>query len=67
VDMQNYHRMHVQLSQRDRKRVAEMLNKGHESARVLTIPSRWASDSGTIRRSLLCLKSRSFSAECIST
>jgi len=33
--MQSYRRVHVQLSKRDRKRVAEMLNKGRESARVL--------------------------------
>ena len=33
--MQSYHRVHGQLSKRDRKRVAEMLNKGRESARVL--------------------------------
>jgi transposase len=35
VDMQSYHRVHVQLRKRDRKRVTEMLNKGRESARVL--------------------------------
>ena len=33
--MQSYYRVHVQLSRRDRKRIAEMLNKGRESARVL--------------------------------
>jgi putative transposase len=33
--MQSYHRVHVQLRKRDRKLVAEMLNKGRESARVL--------------------------------
>jgi transposase len=33
--MQSYHRVHVQLRKRDRKRIAEMLNKGRESARVL--------------------------------
>jgi putative transposase len=33
--MQSYHRVHVQLGKRDRKLVAEMLNKGRESARVL--------------------------------
>jgi putative transposase len=34
-DMQSYYRVHVQLRRRDRKRIAEMLNKGRESARVL--------------------------------
>lgn len=34
-DMQSYHRVHVQLRKRDRKRIAEMLNKGRESARGL--------------------------------
>jgi hypothetical protein len=33
--MQTYHRVHVQLGKRDRKQIAEMLNKGRESARVL--------------------------------
>ena len=33
--MQSYHRVHVQFRKRDRKLVAEMLNKGRESARVL--------------------------------
>jgi transposase len=33
--MQTYHRVHVQLGKWDRKQVAEMLNKGRESARVL--------------------------------
>jgi putative transposase len=33
--MQSYYRVHVQLSRRDQKRIAEMLNKGRESARVL--------------------------------
>jgi putative transposase len=33
--MPSYHRVHVQLRKRDRQRVAEMLNKGRESARVL--------------------------------
>jgi putative transposase len=33
--MQSYYRVHVQLRRRDRKRIAEMLNKGRESARVL--------------------------------
>jgi transposase len=33
--MQSYYRVHVQLIRRDRKRIAEMLNKGRESARVL--------------------------------
>jgi transposase len=33
--MQSYQRVHVQLRKRDRKRIAEMLNKGRESARVL--------------------------------
>src|ERR1700747_330975 len=30
-----YHRVRVQLGKRDRKQIAEMLNKGRESARVL--------------------------------
>jgi transposase len=30
-----YHRVHVQLTKKDRKRIAGMLNKGWESARVL--------------------------------
>jgi putative transposase len=33
--MRVYHRVHVQLSKKDRKRIAGMLNKGWESARVL--------------------------------
>lgn len=33
--MQNYHRVHVQLASKDRQRVAQMLRKGRESARVL--------------------------------
>ena len=33
--MQTYHRVHVQLGKRDRKQIAERLNKGRESARVL--------------------------------
>jgi hypothetical protein len=33
--MQSYHRVRVQLGKRDRKRIAEMLKKGRESARVL--------------------------------
>ena len=33
--MQTYHRVRVQLGKRDRKHIAEMLNKGRESARVL--------------------------------
>lgn len=33
--MQNYHRVHVQLGSKDRQRVAQMLRKGQESARVL--------------------------------
>jgi len=33
--MQTYHRVRVQLGKRDRKQIAEMLNKGRESARVL--------------------------------
>ena len=33
--MQNYHRVHVQLVSKDRQRVAQMLRKGRESARVL--------------------------------
>lgn len=33
--MQNYHRVHVKLPSKDRQRVAEMLRKGRESARVL--------------------------------
>jgi putative transposase len=33
--MQNYHRVHVQLNRKDRERVAKMLRKGRESARVL--------------------------------
>ena len=33
--MRAYHRMHVQLTKRDRKQIALMLNRGRESARVL--------------------------------
>lgn len=33
--MQSYHRVHVELSKRDRLRIAEMLRKGQCSARVL--------------------------------
>jgi transposase len=33
--MQSYHRVHVELSKRDRQRIAEMLRKGQCSARVL--------------------------------
>jgi putative transposase len=33
--MRTYHRIHVQLSKKDRKQIAGMLNKGWESARVL--------------------------------
>jgi transposase len=33
--MRTYHRVHVQLSKKTRKRMAGMLNKGWESARVL--------------------------------
>ena len=33
--MQSYHRVHVQLGKKARKQIAEMLNKGRESARVL--------------------------------
>ena len=33
--MRTYHRVHVQLTKRDRKQIAGMLNKGRESARVL--------------------------------
>ena len=33
--MRAYHRVHVQLRKKDRKRIAGMLNKGWESARVL--------------------------------
>jgi transposase len=33
--MQTYHRVDVQLGKKDRKQIAEMLNKGRESARVL--------------------------------
>ena len=35
VDMQTYHRVHVQLGKKDRRKIAGMLNKGRESARVL--------------------------------
>ena len=33
--MPDYHRVHVRLPSRDRQRIAEMLRKGRESARVL--------------------------------
>jgi hypothetical protein len=33
--MRPYHRVDVQLSKKDRKQIAGMLNKGRESARVL--------------------------------
>jgi putative transposase len=33
--MRAYHRVHVQLTKKDRKQIAGMLNKGWESARVL--------------------------------
>jgi transposase len=33
--MRVYHRLHVQLTKKDRKQIAGMLNKGWESARVL--------------------------------
>lgn len=33
--MQSYHRVHVGLGKKDRRRVMEMLRKGRESARVL--------------------------------
>ena len=33
--MRAYHRVHVQLGKKDRKRIAGKLNKGWESARVL--------------------------------
>jgi putative transposase len=33
--MRTYHRVHVQLTKKDRKQVVGMLNKGWESARVL--------------------------------
>jgi hypothetical protein len=33
--MRAYHRMHVELTKKDRKQIAGMLNKGWESARVL--------------------------------
>jgi putative transposase len=33
--MRAYHRVHVQLSKKDREQIAGMLNKGWESARVL--------------------------------
>ena len=33
--MQSYHRVHVQLPRKDRQKVAAMLSKGQESARVL--------------------------------
>jgi transposase len=33
--MQSYHRVHVDLEKKDRRRVTEMLRKGRESARVL--------------------------------
>ncbi len=33
--MRAYHRVHVQLTKKDRKQIAAMLNKGWKSARVL--------------------------------
>jgi putative transposase len=33
--MQSYHRVHVQLQRKDRQKLAAMLSKGQESARVL--------------------------------
>src|ERR1035438_9389619 len=33
--MQSYHHVHVQLPRKDRQKVASMLSKGQESARVL--------------------------------
>ena len=33
--MRTYHRVHVQLTKKDRKQIAGRLNKGWESARVL--------------------------------
>ena len=33
--MQSYHRVHVQLTRKDRRQVAQMLSKGQVSARVL--------------------------------
>jgi hypothetical protein len=33
--MSVYHRVHVALSKKERRRIAEMLSKGRESARVL--------------------------------
>jgi len=33
--MRAYHRVHIQLTKKDRKRIAGMLNRGWESARVL--------------------------------
>jgi transposase len=33
--MRTYHRVHVQLTKKDRKQISEMLKKGWESARVL--------------------------------
>jgi putative transposase len=33
--MQSYHRVHVQLTRKDRRRVTQMLSKGQVSARVL--------------------------------
>jgi len=33
--MQSYHRVHVQLTRKDRQAIARMLSKGQESARVL--------------------------------
>ena len=35
MGMQTYHRVDVQLGKKDRKQIAERLNKGRESARVL--------------------------------
>jgi transposase len=34
-DMQSYHRVHVQLTRKDRRQVTQMLSKGQVSARVL--------------------------------
>jgi transposase len=33
--MQSYHRVHVELGRQDRRKVAELLSKGQQSARVL--------------------------------
>ena len=35
MDMQSYHRVHVQLGKKDRQQISRMLAKGRESARVL--------------------------------